>query len=828
LYDLSRNVIHPETGCFLIHLHFIKLYCTERVRGAHLSFALALTGLLCLFSGITRAAVVPSGAILEVRLQQELNSYSTQTGASIQGVVIAPLTVHGDILIPAGSLVKGVVNAVHRVGIGLMRETATIHIEFTHLLLPDGNVVEIHSKVADIENAREGVDKQGRICGIRSTATPGYRAAGLLTSLAAVDPIALAFSTAAFATMLRFSEPEIRLPTGTELMIKLVEDVEVMDQHAQPPPKITFDDAERKGMRSLVRRVPFRTRTQLDHLESDLTNLMFAGSLESIERAFTAAGWVASAEVSAATRYKMLRSLAENQSYREAPMSVLLLGDQRPVLTLSKTLNTFSKRHHLRIYEVGESWNGQPLYTAAATQDIGIGFSAKHRSFIHLIDGHIDNERAKALNDLLFTGCVTGAETMSRPWIPADPKNATGQTLVTDGDIAIIGLNDCRNPRRADEHIGDVPGPYRGNVAMRVGRQTLLTLRNDLVRGNFLWQGVNAAFDTRKFFRSRAGYDRNPLPERRIVIAGESYTTDEEGIYPILRFPSLRGPIVGGERGNFLDPGVRPKETLRRGPSDWCIPSVELGITSGGVLFSNSTVGSEGLLVSGKNTHTGGHYQYALTAGNKISSGWVIGGSVTINSTRWISHELGFRYQRGSFRLGLVGLDMVGEEVVQHLEEQSVGLLTREFSYNTVFHFRPRESRFRPYVSTGPAMQLIHLTDAPFTKAHGLFQFGLNNIGMFKAAYNFGNAPPLEGGGIFQGGGQMGGGFKYRVQDHWMFRLDYRTTFMRRPDFLSKSLVNAADASTVATDFQLAPISNSSSKGRLGQQRLTAGFSFTF
>ena len=766
--------------------------------------------------------------MIEVRLQLEVNSYSTSTGSPVQTVVIAPVMVRGEILVPGGSLVRGKVKTVHRVGAGLIRETATIHIQFDELLLPDGSVTAIAAQLTEVENAREQVDKQGRIRGIRSTGTPGYRAAGLLTSLAAVDPIALIFSTAGFATMLRFSEPEIHLTVGSEMRMRVTEAVEIPDLYQDIIPKVTSDEWERKGMMSLVRRLPYRTRTLLNHEESDLTNLLLTGSLESIERAFAAAGWVASVDLTAAARYKMLRSVAENQSYVEAPMSVLVLGDKRPVLTFSKTLNTFSKRHHVRIYDVDEKWNGAPIYTAAATQDIGLGFSAKRHGFIHLIDDNIDNERAKALNDLLFTGCVDRAETLNRPWIPADAKNATGQYLVTDGGIVIAALNDCRNPRRFDEQVADVPGPYRGNVGLRIGRQTLLTIRNDLVRANFLWQGVNGIIDARKFFHSRAGFTREPRPERRIVVAGESYTPDEDGQYPILRFPFSHGPVVGGSRDGFLDAAIEPKSSVPRGPADWCLPSVELGITSGGVLFSNSSAGAEGLIVSGKNTRTGGHYQYAITAGNHISPGWVLGGSVTVNSTRWVSHELGFRYQRGKFRLGLVGVDMVGANVVEHLEEQSVGLLTREFSYNTMFHFRPREKRFRPYASTGPALQLTHLTDAPFVRARGLFNYGLNNVGMLKSAYNFGNAPPLEGGGIFQGGGQMGGGFKYRVQDHWIFRLDYRSTFTRRPDFVAKSLLSAAEAANVAADFQLAPLANTSSKGRLGQQRLTAGFSLTF
>jgi len=187
-----------ETGRFLILLQpLIQLYRAKVAYGAHLRWALALTGSLCLFSAAQQAATVPAGALLEIRLQQEINSYSASAGKPVQAVLIAPVTVHGEILIPAGSVVKGTVKNVQRVGAGIIHETATIHLHFDQLQLPDGSVSPIEARLTEVENARETVDKQGKIRGIRSTGTPGYRAAGLLTSLAAVDPISLAFSTAA-------------------------------------------------------------------------------------------------------------------------------------------------------------------------------------------------------------------------------------------------------------------------------------------------------------------------------------------------------------------------------------------------------------------------------------------------------------------------------------------------------------------------------------------------------------------------------------------------------------------------------------------------------
>ena len=130
-------------------------------------------------------------------------------------------------------------------------------------------------------------------------------------------------------------------------------------------------------------------------------------------------------------------------------------------------------------------------------------------------------------------------------------------------------------------------------------------------------------------------------------------------------------------------------------------------------------------------------------------------------------------------------------------------------------------------MAAGPVLQLINLSDSPFKKARGIFRFGLNNVGMISAAYNFGNAAPLEGGGIFQVGAQVGAGFKYRIHPRWTLRLDYRDTISKSPNFLKKSLTQSNVTPIEDGDPQLAaapPLF----RGRLIQQRMTAGFSFTF
>lgn len=48
-----------------------------------------------------------------------------------------------------------------------------------------------------------------------------------------------------------------------------------------------------------------------------------------------------------------------------------------------------------------------------------------------------DDERSKAIDDLWVTGCVDGVSYIERLWVPRNAKNATGDTLTTDGRLAI-------------------------------------------------------------------------------------------------------------------------------------------------------------------------------------------------------------------------------------------------------------------------------------------------------------------------------------------------------------------------------------------------------
>ena len=714
------------------------------------------------------AETIPAGTPLEIRLQQPISSYSTKAGTKITAALISPINEGGKILVPLGTTVQGSVLRVRKVGLGVAHETAEITLRFDQLILSGREPIPIQLRITSVENARESINKRGGIQGIRATSTLSQHASGFIGTLAFGDPIAAIFVTAGSAAVLRFSEPEITLPAGTELLAQLAAPVDLPRTVAQTVPPLVATAEERQQLGDMVHKLPFRTFTEgKREIPSDFTNLAFIGSADALKRAFAASGWVIVDTLTAQSTYGTIRSVAENQGYRRAPMSILLLDGNSPDYAYAKTLNTFSKRHHLRIWTTKETWQGQPVWTSSATHDIGIGFSKKNKTFIHLIDSNIDNERAKVVNDLIYTGCISGVQLVKRPWLPADAKNGTGEDLITDGRIAVLGLNDCQHPIEDAAGLEDIAIRTRGNHLDRTTRQTVLTLKNNLFRDNVIamgYSGIRYGLDSKK---------RKETAPR---------ATDEcrrRGIHPRYRI-SPAGRLYN------LFPRPQSKTPTPAKAESWAPPSVEIGLRGG---FHGYYGGNGGAIAYLFTDETNPETVLLLVLGNSLHNGWELGGTVTIDPQRYLSHEFSYDYSFTEFNLGLavVGNDATSQQEINQIVFSPSGLRTSQFAYNFMANFTPKTSRLRPYLAVGPSLSLMHLSDAPIKKAPGWFRLGLSNIGLISAAYNFGSDPPLDGGGIFQVGLNYGGGVRFRMTPRWMIRADYRETLTSQPDFWSKS-----------------------------------------
>lgn len=776
----------------------------------------ALIFLTCLsIASFLSAETLPVGTPLEIRLQQTISSYSTHKGTKVTGILISPVAANGRILVPLGTTIEGSVVEIRSVGLGFAHETAQIDLRFTRLVLSSGQSISIECRITEVENARESINKQGRIQGIRSTSALSSRTSGVVGTLALGDPIAAIFTTAGTASVLRFSEPEITLPAGAELLAKLTAPLDLPVEKIKTIPPIATSAADKLSLGAMVHQLPFRTVTQgRKQVPSDLTNLAFIGSVGSLQRAFAAAGWVIVDELTAETAYSTVRAIAENQGYHRAPMSTLLLGDKPPEFAYAKTLNTFSKRHHLRIWNTSRIWDGEPVWTSSSTHDIGIGFSKKNKTFIHLIDSNIDNERAKVVNDLVYTGCVSGAQMVARPWLPAHAQNGTGEDLITDGRIAVLQLNSCEHPVDVTHGEGPVPVRVHGNELDRATRQTVLTLKNNLLRDNLgvqAYSGIHYALESKK----KKAAEPEKTRERTMDVNGQKYTID-----PVYRPQDAYTTRTAPQLSSSAE---RTGGTKR---AQWKPPSVELGIRGGFHGYYGGNGGAIGFLFTQSDPP---EPEVIVVLDNSLQDGWEIGGTVTLNSQRYFSHEFSYDRSYTGFKIGLgvIAHDSTSGEDTSAFAFDITGLRTSQFAYNLLINARPRTSRLRPYLAVGPAFQLMHLAEAPIKKAPGWFKLGLSNIGLISAAYNFGSTPPLEGGGIFQVGLNYGGGVRYRVTPRWMVRADFRETLTSQPDFWTKSkdeILSEAQVDEGSTLTFLGPVLD----GAMRQDRVTGGVSFTF
>lgn len=380
---------------------------------------------------------LPAGTEIQIRLKTKVSTESSKPQDPVEAVVISPVTQGAQSVIPMGSTVRGVVGTATQSTKGDERSALTL--SFTEIEI-DGVKLTLAAQVVGVDNAREKLDEKGQINGILASETlTGKLDAG-------IDKIAGRYSglagvlSAAKNVVLKPAEGDITYDIGVEMTLNLTAPLSLKGPVGRGPAANLQPIRNKAALLALVAREPFQTMAERPSKPSDVTNLMLIGGQEQVKQVFAAAGWTTAQSLNALAKFETIRALAEDRGYNEAPVSVLLLDGKPPDLVFEKLNNTFARRHHLRVWLRPVTFQGKPVWAIAATHDVGINFSEENRTFIHRIDSEIDRERAKVVNDLLFTGRVESMELMDRPNVPQHAQNATGDNLETDGRIAVLVL----------------------------------------------------------------------------------------------------------------------------------------------------------------------------------------------------------------------------------------------------------------------------------------------------------------------------------------------------------------------------------------------------
>jgi len=383
------------------------------------------------------ALEVPAGAQLQVRLKTRIASNTSKPDDPVETMVIAPVMVNGALAIPAGVTLRGVVTGASAATDPTVR--ATLALDFRELEM-GGRRIRVHTLLTAVENARESVNDKGEIQGILASETLSARMDSGIDKVTEKYSGLGGFLNAAKKAVFKETEGDISYDSGVEMDLKLTAALTLTGAPPPGPDAALQPVADPRALIDLVNRQPFQSRAQKPPKESDITTLMFIGSQEQVQGAFAGAGWSQASKLGEKSKFETLRALAEDRGYSEAPVSILYLDGRPPDMVFEKTNNTFSKRHHLRIWLRPDPYRGQPVWVCAATHDTGIDFSAKDRTFIHKIDSQIDLERSKVVNDLLLTGKVQSLLMVDRPNVPRNGQNATGDNLTTDGKMAVVIL----------------------------------------------------------------------------------------------------------------------------------------------------------------------------------------------------------------------------------------------------------------------------------------------------------------------------------------------------------------------------------------------------
>jgi hypothetical protein len=462
-----------------------------------MSFAYALLAL-----NLLATRQLPPGAQLHIRLTTPISSYASRTGDPVDAVLIAPVVSNGEIVFPAGSLVSGKLKSVQKVGFGLVHELAGFDLEFSDIAMPDGQHFSLPARVQEIDNARERLTREGGIRGFRPTGSLSYRTGGYIRTAITWDIHAALAVWAVKTLLVQVPEPEIYYPAGVELTLALTGPMLAPEPQQLSAPSLAGDDRAR--MDALLAAVPMRTYAAYSNRPSDLTNVMFIGSRDDIATAFEAAGWIEPQQASLRTHIRSIRAVADGHGDSTAPMSELLVEDQKADMSWQKSFNDLSKRHHIRIWKQLETWNGRQVWIGAATHDIDFAFWRRGSALTHKIAENVDDERDKVVNDLLFTSCASVLDTPERFEIPTFTRNATGDSMRTDTRIAILQVNECAAPASSLQ-FANAALPLHGSKLQRFARREILSLRSDVVRENIYWRTYEGVRWMITAYRGRGG-----------------------------------------------------------------------------------------------------------------------------------------------------------------------------------------------------------------------------------------------------------------------------------------------------------------------------------
>jgi LssY C-terminus len=350
---------------------------------------LAASGLLLTATASLSAAELPAGTRLLVRLNQNVYSHAVTAGQPVDTIVIAPVRVGGDTVVPAGWKLRGTVTES-----GVLpgkEKRARLRFAFAKLVDDGGAATPVTARLVAVDNARETVDAEGRILGAPAQKGLPKDKAALLKLGVDLDPVALGLIEAGNQTV----RAAVGYDRGTEMTVELTASASIPAVKAAAGPKDLASDAE---LKKLATALPAYTD------RSEPVNLLIAGARGDVEAAFAEAGWTATDQLWAKAGPAAFVALAAKHGFR--PAGAAPLDGQEAALSFEKQTNTLAQRHRVRLWARTETLSGKPVWIGSAVRAADLAFDGTAGTYRHKNDPQVDAERDKVAQDLVFAGRV--------------------------------------------------------------------------------------------------------------------------------------------------------------------------------------------------------------------------------------------------------------------------------------------------------------------------------------------------------------------------------------------------------------------------------------
>ena len=383
------------------------------------------------FSEAAELNTLDTGTKIYVRLEMIISTRSSHLNQPVTVRVVRDIGVGKLVLIPIGAEVTGKIAKI--IPPESPSDHARMMLKFSQLAIPHHSNIPITAHLTDIENAREKILPDGTIQGILEKDAAAGRVDGIFDKLGVAGDEMSKVSGKTLGKV----DTAIEYPAGTDLVLTLDQPITV-EPPSPPTAKEQLPVPLAASIQSMLATVPQRVRSK-SKKPGDPLNLIMVGTAEQILAAFKQAGWNEAEKLGTKSAVGTVRAMASNNGLENAPVSQLYLFGRVEDLAFEKALNTFLKRHHLRLWKTeAVTASGRPIWIGAATHDIGLDVHFKVVS--HEIDPDLDVERAKVGADLMAGGLVASEQLVTRPDPLTEGNTATGGTWKTDGQLIVVEL----------------------------------------------------------------------------------------------------------------------------------------------------------------------------------------------------------------------------------------------------------------------------------------------------------------------------------------------------------------------------------------------------